>query len=100
MRAFITIRHLQTASPDNKIEKLQQDLKELREYVEEVFTDQNDINEDTRIQMEMINRALEEFQVKHKAAESVKCPPMTHGDGVSGHNRLNYPKRPVPVVYG
>lgn len=76
MRAFVALRHLLPASPDSKIEKLQQGLKELREYVEEFFTDQNDINEDTRLQMELINQALAGLQVKQKAAESAKCPPI------------------------
>ena len=41
-------------------------MKNLKDYVEEAFTDYNDINEDTRMQLELINQALAELQVRHK----------------------------------
>jgi archaellum component FlaC len=41
--------------------ELEKQIKELRAYMEEVFTDYNDINEDTRIQLEMINQTLAEL---------------------------------------
>jgi len=33
----------------------------LKAYIEEVFTDYNDINEDTRMQIELINQSLAEL---------------------------------------
>ena len=54
------------SKPESKIERLQNEMKELREYIEEAFTDYNDINEDTRMQIELINQALAELQVKNK----------------------------------
>ncbi len=66
MRAFVAIRQMILQPPINNIDKLQHELNELREYVEEFFTDQNDINEDTRIQIELINQALAGLQVKNK----------------------------------
>ena len=44
---------------------LTKEMKELKEYIEDVFADQNDINEDTRMQIELINQVLAELQV-HK----------------------------------
>ena len=41
-----------------------QEIKELKEYIEEAFTDYNDINEDTRMQLELINQAIAELQSK------------------------------------
>ena len=41
-------------------------MKELKEYIEDVFADQNDINEDTRMQLELINQILAELQVKNR----------------------------------
>ena len=38
-------------------------MKKLRNYMEEIFANQNDINEDTRIQLELINQTLAELQV-------------------------------------
>ena len=55
IRAFIAIRQLMLNPPVDKITGLQKELKDLKEYIEDVFTDQNDINEDTRIQLELIN---------------------------------------------
>lgn len=49
MRAFIAVRQLSANPPADKISLLQKEVKELKTYMEEVFTDQNDINEDTRI---------------------------------------------------
>ena len=48
MRAFVAIRQMISTPPSNKLSELQQEVKELKEYMEEVFADQNDINEDTR----------------------------------------------------
>ena len=70
MRAFVSIRKLLLNSPAIDIKVLQQDLKQLKENIEEMFADQNDINEDTRMQMELINEAIAELQVKSKTIKS------------------------------
>lgn len=62
MRAFVSIRQLLSHQPATKITELQNEIKELKEYIEEVFTDYNDINDDTRMQMELINQTLAELQ--------------------------------------
>ena len=66
MRAFVAIRQLISNPPVDKITLLQKEVKELKEYIEEVIADQNDINEDTRQQIELINQALAELQVRNK----------------------------------
>ena len=66
MRAFVAIRQLIANSPTDKIAELKNELKELKEYFEEIFTDQNDINEYTRMQLELINQTLAELQVKNR----------------------------------
>ena len=66
MRAFVAIRNMLLSSPDIKTKELQKEVRELKEYIEEVFTDYNDINEDTRMQLELINETLAELQVKNK----------------------------------
>ena len=73
-RAFVAIRHLTVNSPIDKITELQHEVKELKEYVEEVFTDYNDINEDTRIQLELINKTLAELQVQKKLLDKPRNP--------------------------
>jgi hypothetical protein len=43
-------------------------------YVEEMFADQNDINEETRMQLELINQTLAELQVHKKLSEKTRRP--------------------------
>ena len=66
MRAFVAIRQMLSTPISSPVEKLQQEVKELKEYIEDVFADQNDINEDTRMQIELINQVLAELQVHKK----------------------------------
>ena len=74
MRAFVAMKQFLIVPPESKIERLQNEMKELREYIEEAFTDYNDINEDTRMQIELINQALAELQVKNKEQISKERP--------------------------
>jgi len=65
MRAFVAVRQMILNPPIDKTSELQQEVKELKQYIDEVFTDYNDINEDTRLQLEQINRTLAEMQVRN-----------------------------------
>jgi hypothetical protein len=67
MRAFVTVRQIMFNPPIDRITELQTEVKELKKYMDEVLTDQNDINEDTRIQLELINQTLAEMQVDNNA---------------------------------
>lgn len=64
MRAFVAIRQMISNPPVDKFTELQQEVKELKEYIEDVFSDYNDINDDTRLQLEMINQTLAELQIQ------------------------------------
>lgn len=64
MRAFVALRQLVAANPVVKFTELQNEITELKGYIEEMFADQNDINEDTRMQLELINQTLAELQVQ------------------------------------
>ena len=72
MRAFVAMRQLIHISPVDNIGELKNELKELKEYIEDVFTDQNDINEDTRMQLELINQTLAEVQTKDRGFKERK----------------------------
>ena len=63
-RAFVAMRQMIANSPVIMSAQHQKEMKELKEYIEDVFADQNDINEDTR--MQMINQVLAELQVHKK----------------------------------
>ncbi len=62
MRAFVAIRQMIVSSPLDEVAELRAEVKELKEYIEEAFADYNDINEDTRVQLELINQTLVELQ--------------------------------------
>ena len=61
MRAFVTTRSLLMANPTISATELQIEIKEIKAYIDEVFADYNDINEDTRMQIELINQSLAEL---------------------------------------
>ena len=71
MRAFVAIRQMLSTPISSPVEKLQQEVKELKEYIEEVFADYNDVNEVTRMQLELINETLAELQ-SNKSREREK----------------------------
>lgn len=74
MRAFVAVRQLLLNAPINETKQLQTEVRELKEYIDEVFTDYNDINEDTRIQLELINETLAELQAKNKDLHKPRRP--------------------------
>ena len=74
MRAFVTIRHIAFTPPKDELQELQNDVRQLKEYIEDVFTDYNDINEDTRIQLELINKTLAELQIQKKLFNKPRKP--------------------------
>lgn len=70
VRAFVAMRQLITAAPQiDRVGQLEQQMEELKGYIEEVFADYNDINDDTRMQLELINQTLAELQAKKKLEE-------------------------------
>jgi hypothetical protein len=62
MRAFVAVRKLILTPPIDRVAELHKVIEGLKEYIEEVFSDYNDINEDTQIQLELINQTLAELQ--------------------------------------
>ncbi|WP_288206536.1 ORF6N domain-containing protein [uncultured Parabacteroides sp.] len=74
MRAFVAVRHQILNPTTDKFTALKQEIKDLKEYIEETFTDYNDINEDTRIQLELINKTLAELQVQKTLSDKPRNP--------------------------
>ena len=74
MRAFVAVRRLISNPPVDKNAELREEMKKLKDYMEEIFADQNDINEDTRIQLELINQTLAELQVHQKLSDKPPRP--------------------------
>jgi hypothetical protein len=69
VRTFVAIRQSLKINPVNKVTEIESELKELKAYIEEVFMDYNDINEDTRMQLELINQSLAELHTDKKQLE-------------------------------
>jgi ORF6N domain. len=65
IRAFVAMRQLILAAPEDRVSELQNDIKELKMYVEDILIDQNEINEDTRGQLEAISMSLAELQAEN-----------------------------------
>ena len=74
VRTFIALRQIILSKPIDRFDELQNEMEELKQYIEDVFTDYNDINEDTRMQLELINKTLAELQVKDKALNRPRNP--------------------------
>lgn len=74
MRAFVYVRNVLANLPIDKVSELQKEVKKLKEYIEDVFSDYNDINEDTRVQLELINQSLAELQVHKETITKPRRP--------------------------
>ena len=74
MRAFVAIRQLIANPPVDRVGELEKQMNELKNYMEEVFADYNDINDDTRMQLELINQTLAELQSRKKIEEKPRNP--------------------------
>lgn len=68
MRAFVAVRQMLSMPKLAELSELQSDVRKLKEYIEEVLTDQNDINDDTTMRLELIEQSLAELQAKTKSA--------------------------------
>lgn len=67
MRAFVAVRQMiADNSPLKRLSTLEKNFNELKQDLEKIFADYNDINEDTRAQIEAINTTLAELQAKPK----------------------------------
>lgn len=65
MRAFVTMRHaLNTMALPAKVSELERSIENLRQEMDDILHDQNDINESTRAQLDAISTALAELQPK------------------------------------
>lgn len=66
MRAFVAFRHLATQPlPDSNAE-LRKEIQSIRDEMNDILADQNDINEMTRAQLDAISEALAELQANKK----------------------------------
>jgi hypothetical protein len=62
MRAFVYIRQMLANRPIDETMQLQNEVRALKQYVDDVFTTQHNLNAETRLQLEQINQTLTELQ--------------------------------------
>lgn len=74
MRAFVAVRQMLVNPPVDRLGNIEKEVKELKEYIEEVFADYNDINDDTRMQLELINQTLAELQAQKRMENKPRNP--------------------------
>ena len=66
-RAFVAVRQMiADNSPLHRLSTLEKNFYDLKQDLEDIFADYNDINEDTRAQIEAINTSIAELQTKQK----------------------------------
>jgi len=64
-RAFVAMRHtLNTMALPAKVSELERSIEDLRNEMNDILADQNDINESTRAQLDAISTALAELQAQ------------------------------------
>jgi hypothetical protein len=73
MRAFVALRQLLYHSSD-RVSIVHNELQQFKQYIERVFSDYNDINEDTRMQLELMSEILAELQVQKKWENKPRNP--------------------------
>ena len=70
MRAFVAIRRMAASLPPTNtaadLAQLRQDFEDLKLDIEDLLANQNDINEDTRAQLELINQSLAALQTSSR----------------------------------
>lgn len=62
MRAFVAVRQMLAKPKPDQLSILEDRVNKLEKYIEEVITDINDVNEDTRMQIELVNESLAEMR--------------------------------------
>jgi hypothetical protein len=64
MRAFVMFRHLATQPLPDSHAELRKEIQAIRDEMNDILADQNDINESTRTQLDAISTTLAELQAK------------------------------------
>ena len=71
-RAFVAMRKFASLPLPKRIDRLEQQMSNIKEQLNEILADQNDINEDTRAQLDAVSLALAELQAKEPAKKERK----------------------------
>ena len=72
MRAFVTFHQIKSLPPAEAYDELKKEIANLRQEMDEILADQNDINESTRAQLDAISTALAELQASRSQNATLK----------------------------
>ena len=91
VRAFNTMGEVLLSLPvtTEEIKEMQSELNRLKQYIKEGFTDYNDINEDTRAQLESINQRLSVANVQFSEIYQALIGMVEH------KKELDKPRNPI-----
>ena len=71
MRAFVELRRL-TQLAAASYQELQREINDVKDYIEDILRDQNDINEEHSAQLEAIGMALTELQMQKRKEKPIR----------------------------
>ena len=72
MRAFVTFHRIKTLPPAEAYNELKQEIEKVRNEMNEILADQNDINESNRAQLDAISAALADLQASRSQNATIK----------------------------
>ena len=72
MRAFVTFHQIKSLPPAEAYDELKKEIANVRQEMDEILADQNDINESTRAQLDAISTALVELQASRSQNATLK----------------------------
>ena len=72
MRAFVTFHQIKSLPPAEAYDELKKEIANVRQEMDEILADQNDINESTRAQLDAISTALAELQASRSQNATLK----------------------------
>ena len=72
MRGFVAYHQIKSLPPADAYNELKKEIDSVREEMNDILADQNDINESTRAQLEAISAALVELQSSRSQITTLK----------------------------
>ena len=72
MRAFVSFHRIKSLPPAEAYNELKQEIEKVRNEMNEILADQNDINESNRAQLDAISAALADLQASRSQNATIK----------------------------
>ena len=96
MRGFVAYHQIKSLPPADAYNELKKEIDSVREEMNDILADQNDINESTRAQLEAISAALVELQSSRSQITTLK---KRRPIGCKKRSISTHPKRGYPFTF-